>query len=226
MNYKHQVIFDHYYSTNNIYLLGLILILSCIISNNNLCTNASEAINDEIYYVMEPFDEVSDKWSIRIHNNEGKLNLTKETVSPPLFNEGDVVRVEYEVIKSENWGGFVDFGWVLENRTHNCHGATHISLWYKIIKPQTLPNSVHLRLNFLDDSHCALGNPGCGDRVGQDLEVYTSFNHILDDTSEDWKEIKIKLEGDGNSDSPFWRPGWMVSHAKLVLNDLCINCLL
>mmetsp|Transcript_30352 Transcript_30352/g.36045 ORF Transcript_30352/g.36045 Transcript_30352/m.36045 type:complete len:453 (-) Transcript_30352:2434-3792(-) len=59
----------------------------------------------------------------------------------------------------------------------------------------------------MDGSDCI---ENCSLNPDQNLENYYSFNYILDDNSLDpWSgNIIVALEGDSDSSSPFWCPGW------------------
>lgn len=204
-----------------------------ILFSSSSCSFAITAPANEIFYVIEPFDSISDQWFTRRYNDQGKLNLTVSTLPrvgddhpklddqvlhhSHLFGNG-ALRVEYQVAQTETWGGFVDFGWILNSTgaAHNCHGATHLSLWYKILEPQTVLGRVHLRLIVMDDSNCTLDGHKCADAPGQNLENYYSFHHVLDDNDDNifdthssrWQELRIELRGNDHSESPFWRTGW------------------
>jgi len=218
----------------------LFAIFTMTIFSSSSSSFATAAAENEIFYVIEPFDSVSDQWFTRVYNDQGKINLTISTssednevelqalndpaVQGPLFGNG-ALRVEYEVVQTEDWGGFVDFGWILNSTgvAHNCYGATHLSLWYKILEKQSLPGRVHLRLIMMDDSDCTLDGYDCADPPGQNLENYYSFHYVLDDNhgtdnifdatnsatnDSEWQELRLKLLGDESSESPFWRTGW------------------
>jgi len=207
--------------------------------DSSSCSFAIATVENEIFYVIEPFDSISDQWFTRVYNDQGKLNLTVSTSSEekevelpelndltlqaPLFGNG-ALRVEYQVVHTEDWGGFVDFGWILNSTgvAHNCYGATHLSLWYKILETQSLPGRVHLRLIMMDDSDCTLEEYKCADPPGQNLENYYSFHYVLDDNhgtdnifdatnsatnDSEWQELRLELLGDESSESPFWRTG-------------------
>ena len=203
------------------------------------CSFAIAAVKNDTFYVIEPFDMISDQWFTRVYNDQGIINLTVSTSSKetevkdlelndltlqaPLFGNG-ALRVEYQVVQTKDWGGFVDFGWILNSTevAHNCYGATHLSLWYKILETQSLPGRVHLRLIMMDDSDCTLDKYECAEPPGQNLENYYSFHYVLDDNHDNnnlfnadngaknsqWHELRLELLGDENSESPFWRSGW------------------
>jgi hypothetical protein len=73
------------------------------------------------------------------------------------------------------------------------------------VKAQSQPERAHyLRLILLDDSHCTSQN--CSLSPGQGLENYYSFHYVLDDEP-GWKELQIRLQGNADAGSPFWRTG-------------------
>jgi len=217
--------------TGNTILYTIFMLVFFSSSSSCFATPTPE---NEIFYVVEPFDSISDQWFKRRYNDQGKLNLTVSTLprvegdglpkiddqvlhNSPLFGNG-ALRVEYQVAQTENWGGFVDFGWILNSTgvAHNCYGATHLSLWYKILQPQSVIGKVHLRLILMDDSDCTLDGHDCADAPGQNLENYYSFHYVLDDNDNNifdthsgrWQELRIELRGNDDCNSPFWRTGW------------------
>lgn len=190
----------------------------------------------EISYVIEPFESIDDVWFTRLYNDGGYLNLTilearqgeeEEGLGQelhhqekPLFGNG-ALQIDYGVQATETWGGFVDFGWIMDKTPYNCYGATHLMLHYNVLKPQSLQERVHLRLILLDDSDCQPDEDGnytyiCAEAPGQALENYYTFHYVLDDAEPGWKELRMELRGDANSDSPLQRTGW----TGIVGNDV------
>ena len=215
-------------------------------------------------------------WFKRLYNNAGKLSLS--VVPNSLFGTG-ALQIEYTVQTTESWGGFVDFGSILKyhhhhhhhhhsdssssntkneassaattttTATHNCHGATHLSLHYKVVRPQSNAERVHLRVILLDDSNCGVMHrqdekdnttvieddddveeaeaedmqDACWEPPGQALENYYTFHYILDDTNAEWHELIMPLAGGSSDpDAPFWRTGWtgQVGNDRLDLNGI------
>jgi hypothetical protein len=188
-------------------------VAACLLLVSSLNAVVS-ATSSEISYVMDPFEFIADNWFTTVYNDNGKLNLTTTSSSNATAFGKSALRVEYQVQQTETWGGYVDFG-VLSVRAHNCRGATHMSLWYKVLQPQSAAGRVHLRLILLDDSDCLVGQ-NCTDQ--QNLEQYYSFHYILDDATADWQELQVKLRGNSDSDSPFWQTGWSGTTGNGVLD--------
>lgn len=151
-------------------------------------------------YVMDPFESATNKYFQTVYGGQGAINVT--TVDAAFGKSA--IQVDYQVVQTETWGGFVDFGRVA-TRAHNCNGATHMSIWYKVMKPQSAKLRCHLRLVLLDDSDCSYPS-NC--TVPDELEQFYSFQYVLDDSRADWRELRVELRGDTNSESPFWQTGW------------------
>ena len=78
------------------------------------CSFAIAAVKNDTFYVIEPFDSISDQWFTRVYNDQGIINLTVSTSSEetevkvpelndltlqaPLFDNG-ALRVEYQVVR-------------------------------------------------------------------------------------------------------------------------------
>jgi hypothetical protein len=169
------------------------------------------ASSAEIAYVVEPFESISDRVFTTTYSDKGSINLS--TIADAAFGT-NAFRVDYEAVQTETWGGFVDFG-TIASRAHSCIGATHMSLWYKVVKPQTSTLRCHLRVILLDDSDCALPMK-CSDQ--QQLEHYYSFEYVLDDSRSEWRELRIELRGDTSSESPFWQTGWSGTAGNRMLD--------
>ncbi|KAI2505827.1 guanylate cyclase [Fragilaria crotonensis] len=169
---------------------------------------SAPALGSEIFYVIEPFESAFQCWSPRNDRNDNGLNITL-TDNGVQFGSS-ALRVEYNVSMTQDGGGLKSFGHILDGLSHHsCIGATHLSLWYKVIEPQSLTGSVHLRVVLLDDSDCEVN---C--TVPQNLERYYSDHYILDsgrlsvenETSEldyEWRELRINLDEGAQSTSGF-----------------------
>lgn len=156
----------------------------------------------QISYVLEPFEDVDPKW-VLFNSGEGSINASSTTDA--IISGTRALKLDYEVIKHKGWGGTVVFSALGNKRTtFSCEGATHISLWYKVLQPQSLPKSSYIRFILLDSSDC--DQESC--RVAKNLEWYYSFQHILDDTESVWKELEIGLQGNTSELSPFWQTGF------------------
>lgn len=174
---------------------------------------------DKVYYVLEPF-ESNDGFSTQLYGDQGSLSLLSER-HQHLHGDG-ALRVEYEAVATENWGGFVAFRLLApsEELYYNCHNASDIVMNYKVVEGQSNPGRAHLRL-ILFDGGTSCRDSGCENHI--DMEHYYSFNHILDKEDDDddvlngWKEIRIPLRGSLNESSPFWNPGWegVVGNSRL-----------
>ena len=80
-----------------------------------------------------------------------------------------------------------------------------------------------MRFILYDDSHShSVENDIDNDVFGSSVEQYFSFHDILDGDGDngvqDWKEIKIDLQGDTNPESPFWLNGWVGQFGNSVLD--------
>ena len=148
----------------------------------------------EVSYVIEPFEAIDDEWFTRETGGKLNLSLSEDT----LFGNASL-RVDFSI------GNRVDFGWIQQEKPHNCHAATHISFWYKSLVPQSLENFASLRFVLLDDSHCNETGGVCNDTgiLGANLEHYYSVHNILDASNDgQWRELRIDLQGSDDKDSP------------------------
>ena len=166
--------------------------------------------------VIDPFEDLpavsfdeavpttEDWYFARRYNGGGSLNLR---IDKDRYSGSGALRVDYEVVQTEGWGGFLDFGTILDTGSYfsSCAGASHMSLRYKILEPQSLPGRAHLRLILLDGSHC--DDDSCWRPPGQALENYYRFHYVLDDEECEWREIRAELNGTSDSSSSFWRTG-------------------
>ena len=192
-----------------IYVLGACLMYSLAF----VLFFSGSALGSEIIYVIEPFESTFQCWSPRKNRNYNGLNITL-TDDDVQFGR-TALRVEYNVSTTKDGGGLKSFGHILDGLTHHtCIGATHLSLWYKVLEPQSLTGSVHLRVVLLDDGDC---EDNCTDP--QNLERYYSDHYILDSgrlsvengTSEldlEWRELRISLDEGAQSNSAFTLAQW------------------
>ena len=66
------------------------------------------------------------------------------------------------------------------------------------MEPQSVEGYVGVRLVLLEGSHCE--QTATAERCSNDvdlLEQYHSYHFMLDDTSQEWKELRVGLCGDG-----------------------------
>jgi len=125
----------------------------------------------------------------------GSLNLTPQ---PRGLRADYVVRTDPDF----QYPSHIIFMRLEENAT-DCRGATHISLRYKVLAPQSQRGAAHFRLTLLDSSDCP--DHSCTRYFGYGNENYYSFHHdVLDDGSASWRELKVPLCGDRDPFSPFW----------------------
>ena len=68
------------------------------------------------------------------------------------------------------------------NQSLPCADATHLSLRYRVVTPQSVPGAATLDVTLLDGSDCAAG-PLCHAGTGWFLENYFSYHFVLDDAS-------------------------------------------
>jgi len=201
---------------------------SCLVVTFSLllwCTKLSllitviKAEDKSISYVIDPFESIDDDWHETVYNGNGALEIS--LTNDALFGEY-ALQVEYSVEQTETWGGFVAFSFILNatsESSHNCVGANYLSLWYKIVDPQSLPGRVHLRIILFDDSDC--DGKGCDSSDGVYLENYYSFHYVMDGENgngTDWKELRVELRGDSDPDSPLTRTGWVGTVGNNVLD--------
>jgi hypothetical protein len=128
------------------------------------------------------------------------------------------------------------FGWVQDLKPHNCKGATHLSLWYKV-HTQTPNHGMYLKLTMLDDSQCTTPSGGlCRHKNhtgvnGEFLEAYSFAVPLLppqqsltdEDSRAEWTEVRIPVEDLVNDDSTKKNPlhlnrllGWQITLEMMI----------
>ena len=104
--------------------------------------------------------------------------------------------------------GSLTLGRVLNGTTYDrCANATHVSLKYKVLEPQSRPHLGSLMFSLLDGSDCSGEVCGQGRQgKGTTLELWMHFDPVrLDDTSGEWRELRLGLCGrSGTTRTPFF----------------------
>jgi len=142
---------------------------------------------------------VDDFSTTELWTDRGEVLGLPESVQPlvgtiQLTNEGETLRVDYDVAFKALWGSVV-LGRVLNGSTYDqCAKATHVSLKYKVLEPQSRPHLGTLMFSLLDGSDCS--GPVCAQGEGSALENWMHFDPFrLDDTSGEWRELRLGLCG-------------------------------
>jgi hypothetical protein len=131
-----------------------------------------------------------------IHDSERSENNTEEHL------EDGAMIIDYWVEQRESWGGYLSYQMIPPGRAYfNLSKADAVSLNYTINQPLSEPGRGHFRLVLFDGSDCV----GDCSYDAENLENFYSFHYILED---DQGTIVVELEGDDDSLSPFWNPGW------------------
>ena len=103
---------------------------------------------------------VDDFSTTELWTDRGEVLGLPESVQPPvgtiqLTNEGETLRVDYDAAFKALWGS-VTLGRVLNGSTYDqCAKATHVSLKYKVLEPQSRPHLGTLMFSLLDGSDCS-----------------------------------------------------------------------
>ena len=175
---------------------------SALARNLLLCLLFPQQAQGFVSYVLESFDRIHSDWLVGASGEEVDYNIT--------LAQGGGVEVEYKVGKTATWGGNMYIAAVVpDDRSHNCHGASHVRLRLKIVESKSETANAHFRVVIFDDSHCGVDENGVWCPDG--LENYYSFHHILSNVGDDWVDLDIPLEGSGEQGEPFWRTGWVGS---------------
>ncbi|CAB9500762.1 activated protein kinase catalytic subunit alpha-1 [Seminavis robusta] len=153
----------------------LLLLLLCSPSSQAQTTNTMDPV--EISYVMEPFEALQEEW---IQQTPESWDVTLTTTNEALFGNASL-----QVDFVHGSGGNADdnaetltLGWTRDQGEppHNCHGSTHLSLWYKII-PTASARVAQLRVVMLSDN---------------DQEYYHDTFPLKEETS--WQEFRVDIE--------------------------------
>ena len=120
--------------------------------------------------VVEDFATTTGLWT-----DTGQVLGLPESVQPPvgtmrLTTAGETLRVDYDVAFKALYG-VVTLGRVLNGTTYDrCANATHASLKYKVLAPQSRPHVGTLLFALLDGSDCS--GPVCAQGKGSALELW------------------------------------------------------
>ena len=139
-----------------------------------------DIVDAEIAYVMEPFEDIHEEWSLDPLGDLETLNL------PVTIIEGDDVLFGNHSLLVE-YTGDSQFRWLLRARAHNCFGAEYLSLWYKSLE------GAELRITIFEDSSCMASNRdtplNCADP--DNIEAFVVFSEEVPPTENNWKEIRM-----------------------------------
>ena len=161
------------------------------------------------------------------NTTEGMFTLTSQV--PPVSTTevtetSDGVRLDYSSHHLEMYSGFPYAGRLLGQGNYPCAEASYLKLEYRILRAPARPGVARLVMAVGDASECGLDAPlpricaTAGVQGFADRETYASIlDGVLDDTSGDWKTLKLGLCGDSDPNSPFMRLAGFgpVGNAKL-----------
>ncbi|CAB9514122.1 Receptor-type guanylate cyclase gcy [Seminavis robusta] len=95
----------------------------------------------------------------------------------------------------------MEFGWIQDLKPHNCYGATHMSLWYKVLESQA--RNVQLTLTLWDDSRQPSNN------TATNLQPFSySVSLELPDEDDDTTRISDETTTDSDDDNTFPQNPW------------------
>ena len=144
-------------------------------------------------HVLQSFDQPNatsegELFYTRHYNSRLSERQTAVTFQSLTALSGRAMQVNYTVEQSAEWGGFVDFGFILrDERVHDCSGATALAFWYNNVVKSSAAGRVHFRFVLLEGSNCS---SACSEMPGSALENYYSFHHILDDEP-GWQQVSL-----------------------------------
>ena len=186
----------------------------------------------EISYIMEPFEQLGhvvfggdnfqdteDGWFFHAASSDGGWNFKARTTENSAFEDVDAgealfgdsaLRIDYEFQETiATTNGSMELGWTQlpGGPPHNCHGATYLSIWYKI-----LPNSApitRLRLVLLESGSSS--NTGVQDDTaisGTSEEYYFDVNpdHQPLSSVNDWQEVRVSVSANLEDENNLFQP--------------------
>ena len=148
-------------------------------------------------------------------STEGMFTLTSQV--PPVSTTevtqtGAGVRLDYSSHHLEMYSGFPYAGRLLGQGNYPCAEASYLKLEYRILQAPQRPGVARFVMAVGDASECGLDAPLpriCAEQGFQgfaDRETYASIlDGVLDDTSGEWKTLRLGLCGDSDPNSPFMR---------------------
>jgi hypothetical protein len=102
------------------------------------------------YQLIHGFDDLALGDTEVAGTGAGSLVFTTVTDSPV---EGDgALQVDYTVDATEEWGGFTDFAVTLPGAVEDMTERSHISLFYNVVEPASIPEGGILRVTLHDNS--------------------------------------------------------------------------
>ena len=196
----------------------------------NAKTEEEENVDETavVHYVMEPFDQIDDDWFVIQADTDDILLSLVDTENEENQEQNvkfghSALRIEWnsnsgEVDDSTN---MMEFGWILQDtKPHNVYGATHISLWYKVLEAssllspatETTQQPFQLQLYLYDDTECVINYGYQSNLCSQSenlllYEVAPTQPHIVEDAEDitedsssainsSWKQILIPIDND------------------------------
>ena len=153
--------------------------------------------------VLDDFESVSEFRTDAggIFNFPFRFGTIDLSTSPDAVAGAHSAKLEYDFGQVGPFFSYVLVIHMKEGEAWDCTGATHVSLRYKVLEPQSRPGVAHVRVTLLDTSEC--DGPQCDDYYGFATENHFSFHFdVLDDASGAWRELRVELCGDGFSPAP------------------------
>ena len=150
--------------------------------------------------------------------SEGYLNVSK--VGDAVSGAASL-RVDYEVVQAEGWGGFAQYSRVFAGAMLDCSGATELSFWYNNVAAQSAATRAHLRLIVHEcegEDGCLVENAAGAWASSDDVENHYAFFGVLDDAP-GWRRAAVAVDelvftgwsGTANGDQAF-DPGAIVEY--------------
>ena len=175
--------------------------MRALISRALLCAAAAAATSE---YVVDNFN-----------TTDGMFTLTSQV--PPVSTTevtqtSDGVRLDYSSHHLEMYSGFPYAGRLLGQGNYPCAEASYLKLEYRVLQAPQRPGVARFVMAVGDASECGLDAPLpriCAEKGFQgfaDRETYASIlDGVLDDTSGEWKTLRLGLCGSSDPNSPFMR---------------------
>jgi len=155
-----------------------------------------------------PFTDSDYDTTVSMNGDNGTVELSSVAAADAIEGDG-AGQIDYSAESANDWGGFVSYRFsVLSDGLWDWSEYNYLSIWYNNIGPQSSPERGHFRIELLDASDTTADVTD-----SDDLEVWYSFNYVLDDKDMGWTQLIIPLEDVGATaqtagSSGFWQTGW------------------
>ena len=177
---------------------------SIVLLDQLACVGGGDLVGSAFFFndgSEDPFADAveSGLWGSTYYRSD----ISEVNTQAQLTGDGMLALAPYVIEQTESWGGFVAYDHAVPgNGYYNLSEATELTLEYDVNEPSSSPDRAHLRLILRDGSGC----PQDCAISDKNVEVYYSFNYVLDEIKTD--SFSVGLQGTDDPASPLWLPGW------------------